>query len=133
MENNSFTPKEKTTLGMDQNIEALLCYVGTWITGIVFFVLETENRFVRFHALQSLIAFGLISVIFIATSILTSIFTFFLPFSLPILILITIINVVLGGLSFVLWVLLMVKAYQGSWFKLPVIGDIVEKRINSQM
>ncbi len=48
---------KKTKLGIEENIEALLCYAGAWITGIIFLLLEKENEFVRFHAMQSLLTF----------------------------------------------------------------------------
>ena len=56
-------PSGKTTTGIQQNLEGLLCYLGWWITGIVFLVLEKENRFVRFHAVQSIITFLVITVV----------------------------------------------------------------------
>jgi uncharacterized membrane protein len=46
---------EKTALGIEENIAGALCYVLGWLTGIVFLLLEKENRFVRFHAIQSLV------------------------------------------------------------------------------
>jgi len=77
-------------------------------------VIEKENKFVRFHAMQSIITFGGIFII-----------SFVLSFIMPFLMwrlwyLIWIIQLIL-------WVILMVKAYQGEKFKLPVIGDIAEK------
>jgi len=49
--------EKNTVLGIDQNLEALLCYVLGWITGIVFLFLEKKNEYVRFHAMQSLVTF----------------------------------------------------------------------------
>ena len=49
---------EKTSLGIDQNLAGLLCYVVGWVTGIVFLILEGKNKFVRFHAVQSIVVFG---------------------------------------------------------------------------
>ena len=46
-----------TKLGLDENIEAALCYVFFWITGIVFLIVEDQNKFVRFHAMQSIVVF----------------------------------------------------------------------------
>ena len=46
---------EKTSTGLDENVAGLLCYILGWITGIVFLVIEPDNKFVRFHALQSII------------------------------------------------------------------------------
>jgi len=53
----------KTSLDLDENMVGLLCYIGGWITGIIFLVLEKENKFVRFHALQSLLTFLPLSVL----------------------------------------------------------------------
>jgi uncharacterized membrane protein len=54
---------KKTATGLDENIAGLLCYVGWWVSGIIFLILEPKNRFVRFHALQSSIVFGIITVV----------------------------------------------------------------------
>jgi uncharacterized membrane protein len=109
-------PEEiKTSTGMNQNVAGLLCYLAGWITGLIFFLLEKENRFVRFHAMQSIITFGSLSVLFIVIG--------FMPFVNLVLI------PILALLQLVLWIILMVKAYQGELFKLPMIGDIAEKNI----
>jgi len=113
MENNQ---KTNTSLGLSENIEALLCYILGWITGLVFLLLEKENKFVRFHAFQSLFTFLGISMI---TMIIK-----WTPFLWPISSLITLV-------VFILWLLLMYKAYQRERFKLPIIGDFTEKQIYS--
>ena len=43
---------EKTSIGLTENVAGLLCYALGWISGIVFFLIEPENKFVRFHAIQ---------------------------------------------------------------------------------
>jgi uncharacterized membrane protein len=113
--------KAKTSLGLEPNVEALLCYVLGWVTGLIFFLLEKENQFVRFHALQSIITFGAINVVIIALSILSII-----PF---LGILFAIINWLIGVLGFVLWIVLMVKAYQGQMYKLPWAGKLAEQQL----
>ena len=105
----------KTSSGMDQNVAGLLCYVAGWITGLIFFLIEKENRFVRFHAMQSIITFGGLTVLSIALGMIPFINLVVLP--------------ILGILQLILWIVLMVKAYQGQLFKLPMIGDIAEKNI----
>lgn len=105
----------KTSSGMTQNLAGLLCYLAGWITGLIFFLIEKENRFVRFHAMQSLITFGGLGVLL-----------FILSF-VPILGWLVMMGLYVVG--FVLWVVLMIKAYQGEMFKLPLIGDIAEKNI----
>ena len=54
---------EKTSIGLNENVAGLLCYVLGWISGLVFLLIESENKFVRFHALQSIIVFGALTVI----------------------------------------------------------------------
>ena len=44
-----------STTGLEPNVAGLLCYLGGWITGIIFLVIEQKSRFVRFHALQSIV------------------------------------------------------------------------------
>jgi len=104
----------KTSTGINQNVAGLLCYLGWWITGLIFFLIEKENRFVRFHAMQSIITFGALSALSMVLS--------FIPFFWILL-------PIVGILQLILWVILMVKAYQGELFKLPMIGDIAEKNI----
>lgn len=107
--------KNKTDLGFDENIEGLLCYLLGWVTGIVFLLLEKENRFVRFHALQSLVVFlGLFVLNLIVGSIPL------LGFLSPIIFL----------LALVLWILLMVKAFQGEKYKLPWVGEFAENKVS---
>jgi uncharacterized membrane protein len=109
-------PEEiKTSTGMNQNVAGLLCYLAGWITGLIFFLIEKENRFVRFHAMQSIITFGSLTVLFMVIG--------FMPFVNLILV------PILAILQVILWIILMVKAYQGELFKLPMIGEIAEKNI----
>ena len=111
--------KGKTSMGMEQNVEGLLCYVRGFITGIVFFVMEKENKFIRFHAMQSIVVFGAIFVVDIFLSIMNAFIGIHWIFSLLL--------GLIGLLTFILWLVLMLQAYQGKMFKLPVAGDIAEK------
>ncbi len=104
----------KTSTGIQQNLEGLLCYLGWWVTGIVFLILEKENKFIRFHAVQSIITFGAISII--------QIFVGFIPVIGPVL------AWIIWVLAIILWIVLMLKAYQGQMFKLPIAGDFAEKQ-----
>lgn len=106
---------EKTASGLDQNVAGALTYALGWITGVFFLLTEPSNSFVRFHAVQSVIVFGTLSVAwFVAVSIY--LVGWFFAF------------VVIPPLSLVLWLLLMFKAYQGERFKLPIAGDVAEQR-----
>ncbi|MFH0826805.1 MAG: DUF4870 domain-containing protein [Candidatus Omnitrophota bacterium] len=105
----------KTSSGLQPNLAALLCYLAGFITGIIFYIIEKENKFVRFHAMQSILTFG---GLFVLQMILAFI---------PILgwILIPVISIA----SLILWIVLMIKAYQGEEFKLPLVADIAKKQI----
>jgi uncharacterized membrane protein/ribosomal protein L40E len=102
-----------STTSLEPNVAGLLCYVLGWITGLVFILIEKENKFVRFHAMQSIVVFGAWNVL--------AIILWWIPFVGWIL------GTVLSLLGLVLWIILMVKAYQGERFKLPIAGDIAEK------
>jgi uncharacterized membrane protein len=111
----------KTSLGMDANVAAVLSYVLGLVTGIVFFLIEKDNKFVRFHAMQSIIVFGGLLVISVANSFMLRVI---LPWQLY-----SMISGIIGIVGLILWIVLMIKAYQGDYFKLPVVGDIAEKNI----
>jgi uncharacterized membrane protein len=104
----------KTSMGMEENVASLLCYVLGWITGIIFFLVEKENKTVRFHAMQSIVVFGAITIMSIALG--------WIP------LLGYIISGLLGIIALGLWIFLMIKAYQGEKYKLPIAGDIAEKQ-----
>lgn len=104
---------EKTSTGLQENVAGLLCYVLGWVSGLILYLVETDNKFVRFHAVQSIIVFGIINIIII-------IFGWIPWFG-------WVVSSFIGGLAFVLWVVLMYKAYQGMMYKLPIAGDLAEK------
>ena len=107
---------EKTSTGFDANVAAALSYLVGFVTGIIFLVVEKDNRFVRFHAMQSTLVFAGIVVIDILLQIV------------PILGALVVVFVVIP-LSAVLWLVLMFKAYQGEEFKLPLVGQVAADRI----
>ena len=101
---------------MDANIAAALSYLVGFVTGVIFLLVEKENKFVRFHAMQSTLVFAGIVVIDILLQLV------------PILGALVVVFVVIPA-SAILWLLLMFKAYQGEEFKLPVVGDMAAERI----
>ena len=117
----------KTSSGIQANMAALLSYLAGWITGLIFFLTEKDNKFVRFHAMQSIVVFGAFSVIGIVISVLASLVIAIHAYFL--LSLFGLLSTLLWLVALVLWVVLMIKAYQGEKFKLPVAGDIAEKNI----
>ena len=105
----------KTTLGIEENVEGLLCYVLGFLTGIVFWVLEKENKLVRFHAMQSIVVFLALFIISIVAGVIPIIGT--------------LISIIIFPVSIILWILLMVKAYQGEKYKLPWVGNFAEQQV----
>jgi uncharacterized membrane protein len=115
--------------GMSDNVAGLLCYILGLLTGILFLVIEPYNRnkFVRFHAFQSIFLnvawIALWIVVSILSSILFSVMHLWLLGAL-----FSLLYLVMGLGFFVLWIFLMIKAYQGQKFVLPIIGPLAEKQ-----
>ena len=110
-----------TAGGLSQNVAAALAYVLGLITGILFLVLApySQNRFVRFHAFQSI----LLNAAWIGVWIVEFFLMTMLPWYLT-----SIITMLIALAFLAAWVVCLVKAYSGERFKLPVIGDIAEKQ-----
>jgi uncharacterized membrane protein len=96
---------------MEENVRAALSYVLGFITGIIFYLTEKESDFVRFHAMQSTVTF---LGFFILSYGLQYLFFFIGHF------LASLVNLV----AFITWLVCIIKAYQGEWFKLPIAGEI---------
>ena len=116
-EKGQFKDEGGSSTGLDSNIAGLLCYIGAWISGIVFIIIEQKDRFVRFHALQSIITFGALSFFTAILGLIPYIGEFM--------------RAVTGIFTFILWILLMVRAYQGKLYKVPVAGDIASGILSS--
>lgn len=101
--------EKKETVSMPKNTAAALCYFLGWVTGLVFLLVEKENKFIRFHAMQSVVTFGILTI----ASLAPLIGWILSPFIMII--------------GFVLWLVLMVKAYQGEEFELPVVGQLARQ------
>ncbi len=105
----------KTVIGLNENIVGAITYVGFWITGVIFLLIERNNKYVRFHAMQSLLLF------------------------LPLTLLMFIVAwapyigwLAAEGISFLSMFLLLLMAfmsYRGDKFKLPIVGKYAYKYI----
>jgi len=102
-----------STTNLQPNVAGLLCYLGVWVTGIIFLLIEQKNKFVRFHAIQSIIVFVILGIASAFLSQIPLVGWFF--------------SAIIGVLSLVLWIVLMVKAYQGQLYKIVLAGDLAEK------
>ena len=125
----------KSSTGLDENIAALLSYVFGWVSGLVFFLMEKDSKLVRFHAMQSILFCVVIAALCIALWIVTFLFVLvgaMLPDIMGSLmgLLVSLIWLVFSVALLVGWILCLVRAYQGQFFKLPVIGNMAEKIVN---
>ena len=118
-----------STTGLDPNVACGLCAVFPLVGGIVFMVLEKQNALVKFWAMQSLY-FGVLSLVAsIAVTIVSTILAF-IPFIGWLIGMLLWLVLTLGLLA--LWVMGVINAFQGKRWKMPVLGDMVEKQLASQ-
>ena len=130
-------PAPSTGSGLDPKIAGALSYI--WIVGLIFFFIEKENKFIRFHAAQSLI-FGIAnSVLMMVLVVVGVILTF--AFGIGGAMIGGIVGTLVSMVTWLIWLLFWlvalvmligvifaaVKAYQGQMFKLPIIGNFAEK------
>jgi len=118
------TPGASSQSGLAENVAGALCYVLGWVTGLIFYFID-KRPFVRFHAAQSIVTFGGFQLIGVVLVMLFGI---------------SLMGGGLGGMSLgfglyrllqliglILWILLMIKAYQGEKFRVPVAADLADK------
>lgn len=103
-----------------EKLLSFLSYLLGWISGLIVLLIEKENQYIKFNALQSLFFSGLIIAVFLVISVLSS-----LPFIGKIL------SFILYNLAYfiftIIWIILLVKSLKGEYFKLPLIGNFAEK------
>jgi uncharacterized membrane protein/ribosomal protein L40E len=109
-------PEAESSTGLSANVAGLLCYVAGWITGIVFIVLEKKSIFVKFHAWQSIMTFGVLTVAYLILR--------WIPF------IGWIISILIYILMAILWIILIIQAGTGKMWKVPWAGDWAEKQIS---
>jgi uncharacterized membrane protein len=110
--------------GLQENVAGLLCYVLGWLTGIIFLLID-KRPFVRFHAAQSIVVFGTLSVLrlVLAFGFFGGHYGFFSFWAL--------ISGLLSLVTVVAWIVLMVVAFQGKLFEVPVAGGIAKNMTGS--
>jgi uncharacterized membrane protein len=116
----AMAPAAGTQSGLSENVAGLLCYVLGWVTGLIFYFID-KRPFVRFHAAQSIVVFGGLTIIRIVLSMLfVAGGAAGLSVGFGLLTLVSILGVVL-------WILLMIKAYQGEKFRIPLAADLADQ------
>lgn len=114
----------ETSTGVDPRIASLLCYLAWWVSGIVFLVIEQRNEVVRFHAAQSIVVFGGLSVAILLMAfgsfgmLLISPSAFQAVYTLSFL-------VSLAAVA--LWLFIMVKVFNGESWRVPFAADLADR------
>ena len=122
-------PEAESSTGLSANVAGLLCYVAGWITGIVFIVLEKKSVFVRFHAWQSIMTFGILFVAWLVLSRML-IDIGWATWSLGLVWVGRAFGWIIGLGMFILWIILIIQAGAGKMWKAPWAGDFAEKQIS---
>jgi uncharacterized membrane protein len=107
--------KPETALGVSQNVAAALAYVLGWISGVIVLVLEKENKYVRFHAMQSIAVFAPLTIISFAAGyvpVIGGLIGFLVPIA-----------------TLILLIVLIVTALQGKELKLPYVSEWAENQL----
>jgi uncharacterized membrane protein len=120
---------EKTSLGIEENVEGALCYVFGWLTGIIFYILEKDNKFVRFHAMQSIITFLALTVISVVLMFISFALMFIPYIGWIIGMFLWLIYFLLSIAGLIFWIIGIIKAFQGEKYKFPVFGNMAEKYV----
>jgi len=119
----------ESSTGLSANVAGLLCYVALWVTGIVFLVWEKKSIFVKFHAWQSIMTFGVLTLAHLILS--TMLIDIGLStFSLGLIRVGTVFGWIIGLGMLVLAIILIIQAGTGKMWKVPWAGDWAEKQIS---
>jgi uncharacterized membrane protein len=108
------------TEGLAENVAGLLSYVLGWITGIIFLMID-KRPWVRFQAAQSIVVFGGLTVIRIGLIVIHGLIGGFFGYGL-----LTMLEMIIWLIGLVLWILLMIKAYQHENFRVPIASGIAD-------
>lgn len=115
---------ERSSTGLSPRVAGVLCYAAAWVSGLLFLAIERESRFVRFHAWQSVLAFGGLTLIPVLSSGATILMAFVSPNAFRVMAWVT------QGLWIVLlaaWLLCVVQVTQGKRWKLPLVGRYADR------
>ena len=106
--------------GMSENVAGLLCYAVGWITGLIFYFID-KRPFVRFHAAQSIVVFGGLQIVSLVLGWIFVTSFWVVGFGA-----VALLRMALAALEIVLWIVLMMKAYQGQRYRVPIAAGIAE-------
>ena len=117
---------DTTSTGVDARLSSMLCYAGWWVTGLVFLFAERRNGEVRFHAAQSITAFGILAVLIAGFAAVAGASLSFVPEAfLPLLGA----ALVTWVAALVLWIVAMWKAANGNAWRIPLAADLADRLV----
>lgn len=119
----------ETSLGLSENAAGALSYLFGFVTGLAVYLLEDENEFVRFHAVQSTLAFGGLFALAMALNVVGIALGAIPVIGLLVGFAVAAVSLLIAPIAFVLWVVLLIKAYRGDRFHLPVVGKMAERYV----
>jgi uncharacterized membrane protein len=129
-------PSRETESGLDENVAGALSYLFGFVTGLIFYLIEEDNPYVRFHAAQSMVATGLLFVAYVGLSIVGTVVSTVLFSSTSTFFVGSILSLVLGLIwlvvalgTFAIWVYLMVRAYQGETPRVPIAAGVADELV----
>lgn len=107
------------TTNSNEKLVGALCYLAGPITGVLFLLIERKNQYIRYHAMQSTLVFGGIFLLQIVLGIVPILGWLMALILSPLIFLVT----------FLLWLVLMFKAYSGEKYHLPYFGNLTDKQL----
>jgi uncharacterized membrane protein len=113
-----------TSTGVDARLASMLCYAGWWVTGLVFLFAERRHPDVRFHAAQSLIVFGALSIALVLCGGASAV-AFFV--AIPAFPMLQSIGNAIWFAAVLLWLFLLMKTWRGETWRVPIAGDLALK------
>lgn len=115
---------EPTSTGVDARLASVLCYAGWWVTGLVFLFAERQHRGVRFHAAQSLLLFGTLSAVMLASGGASALAFFVTGPSFRLL---QAAGNIVWLATVALWLVLMLKSWRGEVWRVPGVADLADR------
>src|SRR5262245_58093376 len=113
-----------TSTGVEPRLSALLCYSAWWISGLIFLIVEQQHRAVRFHAAQSVVLFGVLSLVI---GLLSAASVGMLVVSAAAFQAARLLVYVVWFAAVAMWLLLMVKTFHGETWRVPFASDLADR------
>jgi len=115
--------KKKSSTGMESQIAVLIAYLFSWIGGLVIYLIEKENKFVKYHAMQALV----LGIFEVACIVVISVILGFIPYIGWFLF--SWLGYVLAGVAWIFGIIAIIKAFKGETYRIPVISKLADKYI----